>query len=60
MVFFSWGLKSKHFATLLIPELPGIQNIFLHLGDFFIAQQIACSLAPEPKTSIFKINPFFL
>ena len=59
MVFFSWGLKSIHFATLLIPELPGIQNIFLHLGIFY-CQQIAYFLAPEPKTSIFKINPFFL
>ena len=60
MVFFSWGLKSKHFVTLLIPELPGIQNIFLHLGDFFYCPTNCMFLAPEPKTSIFKINPFFL
>jgi len=43
-----------HSAIFSIPALPGEQNNFLHSLDFFIAQQIECSLAPLPKTKIFK------
>ena len=34
--------------------MPGEQNNFLHNLDFLTAQQIECSLAPLPKTKIFK------
>ena len=40
--------------------MPGEQNNLLHVLDFFIAQQIECSLAPLPKTKIFKKkNPYY-
>ena len=43
---------SMQSATCEIPAFPGAQKSLLHLGDFAIAQQSACSLPPEPTTKI--------